>query len=139
MIQPLRTQANSVNGMSQFERVRVKPLCARELSDLYDTTPRIFRNWISIYEDKIETRIGHFYSVAQVRLILIYWGSGNQSFEFIVIETRILYPFVATGETCPRMLRQFNHLHKSHFGPFTQITIGYLSIFLDFCSTLPSR
>lgn len=48
----------------------VKPSTTKELAALYQITPRIFNNWVDNFRNEVGKRIGFFYNVTQVLIIL---------------------------------------------------------------------
>ena len=49
--------------------IEVKPYSIRELAELYGVSPKVFRNWLSLFENSIGERMGHYYTVRQVKII----------------------------------------------------------------------
>ncbi|HEY8933885.1 MAG TPA: hypothetical protein VIM65_01640 [Cyclobacteriaceae bacterium] len=53
----------------------VRPCTARELAQLYKVSYRVFLNHLKPHLDKIGERIGHFYMMKQVMIIIDILGS----------------------------------------------------------------
>ena len=52
----------------------LKPYTVLELARLYGISDRTMKKWIRPFETEVGTKIGHFYTVAQVRVILEHLG-----------------------------------------------------------------
>lgn len=56
------------------ERLEIKPYTTQELSVLYNMSSRTFRRNIAGIKEKLGKRIGHFYNVKQVEMIMEHMG-----------------------------------------------------------------
>ncbi|MFZ6009115.1 MAG: hypothetical protein ACOYXT_02110 [Bacteroidota bacterium] len=48
----------------------VRPCTARQLAELYEVTYRIFKGHLKKIESKVGTRVGHYFTVNQVIIII---------------------------------------------------------------------
>lgn len=62
----------------------VKPATARELADLYEVSYHVFKSHIQPFKSEIGPRVGHFYTVKQVIIIIDLLGPPP--------DTDVIYP-----------------------------------------------
>jgi hypothetical protein len=62
------------------ERLEIKPYTTQELSVLYNMSSRTFRRNIAGIKEKLGKRIGHFYNVKQVEIIMEHMGRPYEVF-----------------------------------------------------------
>ncbi len=69
-------QGNTYKGDEQQPAIfRLKPYTVKELCQMYDTTGNTFRRWLRPFLAEIGDRNGRYYSVLQVRTILLKLGA----------------------------------------------------------------
>ena len=56
------------------ERLEIKPYTTQELAVIYNMSSRTLRRNIAGIKDKLGKRIGHFYNVKQVEMIMEHMG-----------------------------------------------------------------
>jgi len=47
----------------------LKPYTTKELANMYGVSRRIFRNWLQPFNNQVGPKTGHYFTVAQVKLI----------------------------------------------------------------------
>lgn len=55
--------------MKETKVIEIKPYTLQELANLYGVSKPTFRKWIKPFEKEIGKRNGHYYTIAQVRII----------------------------------------------------------------------
>ncbi len=63
---------------TQGIRVEIRPYKLKELAALYKADPKTFLKWLKPFQSLLGKRLGHYYSINQVKLIfrkfsLRYW------------------------------------------------------------------
>ncbi len=64
---PYSIQSSFVSGKSDDDYAKNYKL--KELAILYEVDPKTFRRWIQPFKAEIGERIGHYYSIPQVKII----------------------------------------------------------------------
>jgi len=54
--------------------ILLRPYTLKELSGLYGVSKTVMRNWIFPLQTRLGERVGHYYSVLQVKLIIEHLG-----------------------------------------------------------------
>jgi hypothetical protein len=54
---------------------KIRPYKHNELTDLYGVSWKTLKRWLEPYKDAIGPRVGHYYSVNQVRIIFNRLGN----------------------------------------------------------------
>ena len=53
----------------------LKPYTTKELANMYGVSRRIFRNWLQPFSAQLGSKTGHYYTVAQVKIIFDKLGT----------------------------------------------------------------
>jgi hypothetical protein len=48
---------------------QVKPCTTKELAAKYEVTPKVLRGWLRPHKKHIGKKIGHYYTILQIRII----------------------------------------------------------------------
>ena len=53
---------------------KLKPYTAKQLADMYEVSLNTFKKWLKKHEDAIGPKVGHYYSIRQVQVIISRLG-----------------------------------------------------------------
>lgn len=67
MVQDTSIATHTTTNMTTFE---IKPYSNKELSHLYGIGDRTFTKWLAPFKDSIGPKVGRYYTVLQVKIIV---------------------------------------------------------------------
>jgi hypothetical protein len=59
--------------------IEIKPYSTSELSNFYGISRRTFHRWMRHVASEVGTRMGRFYTIAQVKVIFEIFGNPNET------------------------------------------------------------
>ena len=59
--------------------IKLKPYTVLELARMYEVSDRTMKKWLKPFENQIGTKIGYFYTIAQVKIIFEKLGTPGET------------------------------------------------------------